>query len=1045
MRVSSVELEKSYNDRDREYRHIVLDNELEVMLVSDPGTEKSAACLDVRVGSMQDEEVLGLAHFLEHMLFLGTETFPDEKEYSEYINRHGGLSNAYTTSEDTVYFFDVTSDHLDGALARFSAFFICPLFTESAVTREMNAVDSENSKNLQTDSWRENMLLSSLARSDHPYSKFSTGNLATLAGEEIDARGKCIRFHERHYSANVMKACIYGRDSLDELEKMALKYFQEVPNKRLDGPPGVPRDPYTAAQTGKVLRWVPVKDKNAVTLSFPIPSTMRDYEAKPGSYLAHLLGHESEGSVLAALKTAGLANELGAYEYTYASFGLFCVNIELTEEGVTRVDEVVAYVFAYIGMLCAADLVSDSNAWIGTELKDTYEMNFRFKSKGQPMDYVTTITNSMQDKKIEHIISGNSRIFDERADKAVALLEHLTPDNLLLLVKAKRFQNATDKKCPWYGTEYSESAFTAEQRLLWQSSRDSAGQVGDLRESVHLPKPNVLVPSNFDLLFDAKGDTALQEQRESQHAQPSVEVVSGMAHAAHAESEAASTRFLPHAVWHREDWVFRQPKVFVYAKVRSNCIFNDPAQQALADLYVNCAEELLVDMGYYAQCANLRYSLMLADEGLEINVAGYHHKLPLLVEEICKSMREMAEAGREGGEGGTPRPIFERMKDKLLRKYANEAFDMPIRQAMINTVQCLKTPRWSNVDKIDALRPLDLADLHHYSRQLLKQARVECMVYGNASKETASQYLRTIVNTLKVQPLPCSMLLDRRLVNLASNTDYYYRVHCADKNPDEVNNAIETCYFIGEGDYQPVLLTPAFLGDVGAELTPVEKEALGNMDKSIELGMLCRFLVHLMGDAAFHQLRTIEQLGYIVSVQGTESSGTGYGIKVLIQSDKQDAHYLDARIENFLTVFAEEQFEKELLEEGVFEAHRAALVEMWSEKSKNIGEEAYKQWDEISQARYDFDLDAKCTQLIRFVTLPMLVEFYQRYISIDSAVRTKMCSEYFAKDSSFPARECLPVSNMGKADTVLIEELGVARWKASMPLKASTKRHDLLA
>ena len=75
----------------------------------------------------------------------------------------------------------------------------------------------------------------------------------------------------------------------------------------------------------------------------------------------------------------------------------------------------------------------------------------------------------------------------------------------------------------------------------------------------------------------------------------------------------------------------------------------------------------------------------------------------------------------------------------------------------------------------------------------------------------------------------------------------------------------------------------------------------------------------------------------------------------------------------------------------------------------------------------------------------MLVEFYQRYISIDSAVRTKMCSEYFAKDSSFPARECLPVSNMGKADTVLIEELGVARWKASMPLKASTKRHDLLA
>ena len=187
------------------------------------------------------------------------------------------------------------------------------------------------------------------------------------------------------------------------------------------------------------------------------------------------MGHESEGSVLAALKKAGLANELGAYEHTYASFGLFCINIELTKEGVPRTDEVVAYVFAYIGMLCAADLMSESNAWIGEELKDTYEMNFRFKSKEQPINYVARITSSMQDKKIEHILSGNSRVFDKRADKALRLLEHLEPRNLLILIKAKSFQGNTDKKCPWYGTDYSETAFTSEQIALWQSSREGWG------------------------------------------------------------------------------------------------------------------------------------------------------------------------------------------------------------------------------------------------------------------------------------------------------------------------------------------------------------------------------------------------------------------------------------------------------------------------------------------------------------------------------------------------------------------------------------------
>ena len=126
-----------------------------------------------------------------------------------------------------------------------------------------------------------------------------------------------------------------------------------------------------------------------------------------------------------------------------------------------------------------------------------------------------------------------------------------------------------------------------------------------------------------------------------------------------------SARPLPHAVWHREDWVFRQPKVVFNAKIRSNCIFHDPTQQALADLYINCAEELLVDVGYYAQCANLRYSLALNDEGLELQAMGYHHKLPVLVEEMCKKMKEMSHRS-------TPAPVFERMKDKLTRKYANE-------------------------------------------------------------------------------------------------------------------------------------------------------------------------------------------------------------------------------------------------------------------------------------------------------------------------------------------------------------------------------------
>lgn len=146
---SNVVVEISPNDK-RSYRHLTLGNRLDVLLVHDDETEKSSACVDVRIGSMADpEEMPGLAHFLEHMLFLGTETYPVENAYSSFLNSHGGMSNAYTDQENTVYYFDVQNSAFEEALNMFSSFFTCPLFSETATGRETNAVDSENQKNLQ--------------------------------------------------------------------------------------------------------------------------------------------------------------------------------------------------------------------------------------------------------------------------------------------------------------------------------------------------------------------------------------------------------------------------------------------------------------------------------------------------------------------------------------------------------------------------------------------------------------------------------------------------------------------------------------------------------------------------------------------------------------------------------------------------------------------------------------------------------------------------------------------------------------------------------
>jgi secreted Zn-dependent insulinase-like peptidase len=75
-----------------------------------------------------------------------------------------------------------------GALDRFAQFFISPLFTDSATAREMQAVDSENNKNLQNDAWRLHQIHCASAKPGHPLGRFRCGSLKTLLGRSLARR-----------------------------------------------------------------------------------------------------------------------------------------------------------------------------------------------------------------------------------------------------------------------------------------------------------------------------------------------------------------------------------------------------------------------------------------------------------------------------------------------------------------------------------------------------------------------------------------------------------------------------------------------------------------------------------------------------------------------------------------------------------------------------------------------------------------------------------------------------------------------------------------
>src|SRR5690554_1702665 len=393
---------KSPNDPN-EYRFLELDNGLRVILASDPEADKAAASMNVAVGSGNDPaDREGLAHFLEHKLFLGTEKYPDPGEYQQFIRSHGGRHNAFTAFADTNYFFDVEAEFLEPALDRFAQQFSHPLFTPELVDRERNAVHSEYTAKLKEDGRRFLSVLKAGGNPDHAFHQFAVGNLTTLENtDDNPLRPDLIEFWKTRYSANLMTLAVYGPQSLDALEAMVRGRFDAIENRNLK--PKVHSASLLSANVlpAKVTAEA-IKDVRNLSLSFPIPSQQENYRTKPASYIANLLGHEGPGSLFDVLKKNGLADSLSAgIGMDTGTDATLDISIALTPEGLSRQEEIVALAFRYIDII--RDQGISQNRF--EEMQQLARIDFRFREQSEPMHEVMRLSSQLQDYPADDLLS----------------------------------------------------------------------------------------------------------------------------------------------------------------------------------------------------------------------------------------------------------------------------------------------------------------------------------------------------------------------------------------------------------------------------------------------------------------------------------------------------------------------------------------------------------------------------------------------------------------------------------------------------------------
>lgn len=418
----------------------------------------AAAALCVGVGSFHEPDNLqGLAHFLEHMVFMGSEKYPRENYFDSFLNKHGGSDNAYTECEKTVYKMEVHQKHLHRALDIFANFFVSPLIKKESMERELQAIDNEFQLVLPSDSCRLQQLLGSIAHEGHPMRKFMWGNTTSLKKvpmrDGIDVHTALRSFFEEHYSPEVMTLAVQSRHSLDELEQMINEIFSAIPKRKASTklatiPCG---DPFPLEQFTKLYKVQPVRKVNKLSITWTLPSLLQEYKTKPLEYISHVVGHEGAGSILAYLRDRSWAlglvagNEGSGFQHNTIC-SLFNVTISLTEEGLKHVNEVLTAVFGFLAMARQAGAIQS----IFEEIQTVSLNNFRWCEEESPLDYVERLCANMQLYPPEHYLAGEACLFDYDPLLIQKTLDQLVPQaaNIMLISCRYKKQGICSMKEP---------------------------------------------------------------------------------------------------------------------------------------------------------------------------------------------------------------------------------------------------------------------------------------------------------------------------------------------------------------------------------------------------------------------------------------------------------------------------------------------------------------------------------------------------------------------------------------------------------------------
>lgn len=911
-------IKKSLLDN-RKYRLINLKNNLKALLIQDQDADSSSASIGVRVGSFSDpKEYPGLAHFCEHMLFMGTKKYPETNCFSEYLNGNNGYSNAFTDQHMTVYKFESSNKSFVKALDMFSQFFISPLFNRSTVEKELLAIESEHEKNKQSDLWRQMQLIRSESKENSITNRFSTGNIMTLKpNDDIDLpRDALIRFFNENYHSSKMNLVIDSPIELDEIERITRDFFSEVPVG--DGKRSVEyydkENPcYDHENLSRFYTIEGVLDRNKLKLQWFFESCIEKYKEKPMNYMSSLLGHEGENTLYSLLTKKNYITELVASPYNIANImSLFSISFTLTDKGVENIEEIIKISMKYIRKVLVLPVCPS----FYNEIKVSSQISFDYKNREDPIDYTETLAYTMDNYNEEDILSGAYlyEVYNEDLIKKYMSQFTFSNMNVYFTSKNKEYIKICDREEKWYRTKFHFKPIPVGiiedvekfNPLLDCIDNDCKGI------SLGYPPSNKFLPSNFELKqgleYTPKPVLILKTEKNE--------------------------------VWYKPDLIFNRPKAIIYCQIYlDKSIMTLVEYESIAYTWNLVIDSKMKEVSYMAEEANLKFSFHINNEGLFMKISGFNDSIQGGMQELLKKFVSIQV-------DDDTIDVFNIQIKKQIKEMINFYYSQPYQQAIAYYDYLRIDPSICPNEKYETLLQVETDQeylkLKEFVRNYMKTMKFLWIIQGNVSKEECIEYSNILNNNLN-----SSLVLSKdktqsyRVVDQEEKTSFTYKLESTNKT--EGNSSI--------------------ISGFSLKSTSTIKEKV------------CLEMINsLIKEKFFDSLRTNEGLGYIVSSFLREQRKIS-SILFVVQSNTKGPEFIWHRINEFL-IERREFLSK--IDGKTFDSHREALISEKEKKDLGLDEEILRNYNEIKLKEYVFDRKERMINELKSISKEEVFSLFEK-------------------------------------------------------------------